>query len=49
MKEKRRKTMKKKKDKVQEAINKYEIKFNAFMIHLNDAVKEICLLVYVWP
>jgi hypothetical protein len=40
MKEKRRKTMKKKKDKVQEAINKYEIKFNAFMIHLNDAVKK---------
>ena len=40
MKEKRRKTMKKKKDKVQEAINKYEIKFHAFMIHLNDAVKK---------
>ena len=32
--------MKKKKDKVQEAINKYGLKFHAFMIHLNDAVKK---------
>ena len=32
--------MKKKKDKVQKAISKYEIQFHAFMINLNDAVKK---------
>ena len=37
---KKEKMKRKKKDKVQEAINKYEIKFHAFMIHLNDAVKK---------
>ena len=32
--------MKKKIDKVQKAISKYEIQFHAFMINLNDAVKK---------
>ena len=32
--------MKKKIDKVQKAISKYEVKFHTFMIHLNDEVKK---------
>ena len=40
MKEKRRKTMQKKKDKVQEAINKYGFKFHAFMLNLDHQIKK---------
>jgi hypothetical protein len=39
MKEKRRKKMQNKKDKVQEAINKYGFKFHAFMLDLDRQIK----------